>query len=63
MIYRAFRDGLLISLGMLFLSASTYAQPSKEDSLLCYKSAIREPITFYGNPLDTSLCMTAVSGG
>ncbi|MBU3620974.1 hypothetical protein [Polynucleobacter sp. CS-Odin-A6] len=53
MIYFALRGGLLILLGLLSLSKLTYAQSSKEDSVLCYKSAIREPLTFYGNPMDT----------
>lgn len=34
------------------MSASALAQSSKEDSVLCYKSAIKEPSTFYGNPGD-----------
>jgi hypothetical protein len=34
------------------MPALTYAQSPKEDSVLCYKSAIKEPLTFYGNPAD-----------
>ena len=30
-----------------------FAESSKEDSILCYKSAIKEPLTFYGNPGDS----------
>ena len=53
MIGSLFRGGILISLGMLSTPTLTYAQSSREDSVLCYKSAIKEPLTFYGNPLDT----------
>ena len=35
------------------MSALTFAQSPKEDTVLCYKSAIKEPLTFYGNPMDT----------
>jgi hypothetical protein len=52
MIYSAFGGRLLISLGLLSLLTLTYAQSSKEDSVLCYKSVIKEPLTFYGNPTD-----------
>jgi hypothetical protein len=41
-----------ILLGLLSMSTLALAQPSKEDSVLCYKSTIKEPITFYGNPGD-----------
>lgn len=41
-----------ILLGLLSVSAPVLAQSSKEDSVLCYKSAIKEPLTFYGNPGD-----------
>lgn len=34
------------------MSALALAQSSKEDGVLCYKSAIKEPLTFYGNPGD-----------
>jgi hypothetical protein len=52
MIYSAFRGALLISLGLLSLSTLAYAQSPKEESVLCYKSSIKEPLTFYGNPTD-----------
>lgn len=52
MMYAAFKVGLFISLGLLSMSTMTYAQSSKEDSVLCFKSAIKEPLTFYGNPTD-----------
>lgn len=35
------------------MSTLTYSQASKEDIVLCYKSAIKDPLTFYGNPMDT----------
>lgn len=34
------------------MSELTLAQPSKGDDVLCFKSAIKEPLTFYGNPGD-----------
>ncbi|CAM3810694.1 hypothetical protein [Polynucleobacter arcticus] len=46
-LYRAW-----ILLGLVSISALAPAQSSKEDSISCYKSAIKEPITFYGNPGD-----------
>lgn len=52
MMYSAFKSGLLISLGLLSISTLACAQSSKEDSVLCFKSAIKEPLTFYGNPTD-----------
>ena len=52
MIYSAFRGSLLISLGLISLSTLAYAQSPKEESVLCYKSSIKEPLTFYGNPTD-----------
>lgn len=52
MIYPALRVALFISLGLLSLSTSIYAQSPKEERVLCYKSAIKEPLTFYGNPMD-----------
>ena len=41
-----------ILLVLLLMSTLALAQPSKEGSVLCYKSAIKEPIAFYGNPGD-----------
>jgi len=41
-----------ILLVLLLMSTLALTQPSKEDSVLCYKSAIKEPIAFYGNPGD-----------
>ncbi len=52
MIYSACRGVLLISLGLLSMSTLTYAQLTKEDRVICYKSSIKEPLTFYGNPMD-----------
>lgn len=34
------------------MPALTHAQSSKEGSVLCFKSAIKEPPTFYGNSTD-----------
>jgi hypothetical protein len=51
------RVGLLLIL--LSQSSSIYAQPSKdaqprkEGEISCYKTVIKEPLTFYGNSLDT----------
>jgi len=41
-----------ILLGLMSASASVSAQSTKDDSVLCYKSAIKDPFTFYGNPGD-----------
>jgi hypothetical protein len=44
---------LFLSIALLSIAEFSYAQPSKDDVVLCYKSAIKEPLTFYGNPMDT----------
>jgi len=52
MIHLAVRSGSLVLVGLLSLSVLSFAQAPKEDVVLCYKSAVKEPLTFYGNPLD-----------
>jgi len=46
---------LRVGLLLIFLSQSwsILAQPSKDAAVICYKTAIKEPSTFYGNPMDT----------
>jgi hypothetical protein len=34
------------------MSTLVLAQSSQGDNILCYKSVIKEPLTFYGNPGD-----------
>ena len=46
-----------LRLGLLIILASKsnwlYAQPSKDASVACYKTAIKEPFAFYGNSMET----------
>ena len=53
MIRSVFSSELVVLLGLLSISALAYSQPPKGDEVLCYKSSIKEPLTFYGNPSDT----------
>lgn len=48
-----FRSSLLIACVLLFMPLVSSAEAPKEDAILCYKTAIKEPLTFYGNPLDS----------
>ena len=45
------RVGLLLIL--LSQSSWIYAQTTRDTAVICYKSAIKEPLIFYGNPMDT----------
>jgi hypothetical protein len=53
MMHLRFRGVLLISLGLLLMPVRTFAQPATANVVVCYKSSIKEPLTFYGNPMDT----------
>ena len=53
MMHSAFRGTLLILLGLLLMPVRTFAQPATANAVACYKSSIKEPLTFYGNPMDT----------
>ena len=53
MMHSVFRGALLILLGLLAMPALTCAQPATANAVACYKSSIKEPLTFYGNPMDT----------
>lgn len=53
MVRLVFTSRLLIAWGCLSMLTLSFAQAPKEDAVLCYKSALKEPFTFYGNPMDS----------
>lgn len=59
---------IVILMVLMLLSSVVLAQASKADAVTCYKDALKEPQSFYGNPGDTfTLYVNAswkvVSGG
>jgi hypothetical protein len=53
MMHAPFRGALLILLDLLSMPALTCARPATANAVACYKSSIKELLTFYGNSMDT----------
>ena len=43
----------ILFIGTLVGGGLTQAFEASKDAVTCYKSSIKEPLTFYGNPMDT----------